>query len=142
MGGGRNVMRTPAGSLPADGSSCASACGEATATPSARIRPATPFRTMRGAVLLVRRASACSRIVAPVEIGKEIVAPFAVREERLVDVLGSDLVVQPSEPEDVILRPLRSVVPRGAGLHQERPVAGLREEEFPRHLPQRAIELV
>ena len=78
-------------------------------------------------------------MVFTIDIGEDIVAPLAVAEEVAVDVVGVDLVVEAVEAQDVVLGALDGVVHHGAGLHDEGPVAGLREEQFAGGLLERAL---
>src|SRR3954452_22289099 len=71
-----------------------------------------------------------SRIVVPVQVRENVVTPLAVFEERLIDRAGQQLLVQFREAQDVVARLFGGVVFRGAGLHQEGPVAGLGEEQL------------
>ena len=51
---------------------------------------------------------------------------------------GHELVVQGEEPEQMVFHAAARVIGAGARAQNERPVAGLREQQFARGLPQRA----
>ena len=70
-------------------------------------------------------------IITPVNLRKDVVAKLAVRKESFVHCVGAKLFVQAGEPVEVLLCALGRVGAGGAGLHQESPVAGLRQEQFP-----------
>src|SRR5262245_54256880 len=69
-----------------------------------------------------RQNGSSLRIDAPIQIREQVVAPLAIFEKRLVDELGSHLVVETSETKEMILCAFRGVVFCRAGLHQECPV--------------------
>ena len=69
-----------------------------------------------------------SDVVAPVQVREKIVAPFAIGQKCFIQLAGDQLVVQFIEAGEVIGRPLGCVLARGAGPHQKRPIARLREQ--------------
>jgi hypothetical protein len=80
-------------------------------------------------------------VIAPVHIWEKIVAPFAIAEEFVVQIVRDKLIVQAIESRDVIGRSFRRVLARRSGFHQKRPIARLREQEFARELLEHAIGL-
>src|ERR1700685_2729557 len=114
MGGGINVMRTPF--FWGGCSSCANAAGASARHIASNIRQ-NP---------LPSEIEVSLRIVSPIEMRKEIVAPLAIGEEGFLDLSRADLIVEAGEAEKMILRAFRRVVARCAGLHEESPVARLR----------------
>src|SRR3712207_5783831 len=115
IGGGRKVMRTP---------SAADEWRGARRRQSAESQIGTAVRSSR---LLTQDGTL--RIIVPVHVREDVVAPLAVREECLVDLLGAELIVEAGEAEDVVFGALGGVVARGARLHQEGPVTRLRQQE-------------
>src|ERR1017187_10944654 len=69
-------------------------------------------------------------VVVVVDVGEDVVAPLDGGEPGLVDAMFFDLVVEAREAQDVVFRPLDRVGHHRSRLHYERPVAGLREEQF------------
>src|ERR1017187_2541957 len=69
-------------------------------------------------------------VVVVVDVREDVVAPLDGGEPGLVDAMIFDLVVEAREAEDVVFRPLDRVGHHRSRLHDERPVAGLREEQF------------
>src|ERR1035441_8402725 len=70
------------------------------------------------------------RVVVVVDVGEDVVAPLDGGEPGLVDAMFFDLVVEAREAEDVVFCSLHRVRHHRSRLHDERPVAGLREEQF------------
>ncbi|MEK0447091.1 MAG: hypothetical protein RLZZ399_2412 [Verrucomicrobiota bacterium] len=70
-------------------------------------------------------------IIAPAEIGEEVVPGLALGEECLVDGVGAELLIEPSEAVDVVVSSACGILASRAGFHEKSPVAGLGEEEFP-----------
>src|SRR4051794_17513838 len=104
IGGGRKVIWTWPGLVAGLTSSCA----------------------YRGAASAsAQRRGRSSRIVVPIDVREDVVTPLAVFEKSFVDRVGLHLLVQPCEAQDVVARLLGRVVLRGAGLHQEGPIARL-----------------
>src|SRR3954447_4479149 len=77
----------------------------------------------------------------PLKVREEIVARLTLAEKRFIDLTAPNLRVQFIEMRNVIFHSAGSVIACCAGLHQERTVARLREEEFARELSQGAIDL-
>src|SRR5215471_15282304 len=63
-----------------------------------------------------------SGIDFPIEIRKNVVSPFAIFQEFLVNRSPFQLIVEACEPQEMILGPFTGVVSCGPGLHQKRPV--------------------
>src|SRR5258708_38234310 len=74
------------------------------------------------------------RVDAVVDLRKEVVALFHGAEPGLVEASGLELLVEPGEAEQSLLAAADSVVDHGAGLDDERPVRGLRQQELARGL--------
>ena len=76
----------------------------------------------------------------PVHIREEVVALFTGGEQVLVLMTGLEHFPEPGEPQKMVVCAARGVVDGRAGFHQERPIAGLGEEEFARELFQRPVD--
>ena len=63
------------------------------------------------------------RIITPVHVREKIVPRFALGQEILFDVAGSELIVQLIKPRKMVHRSPGSVFTSGAGPHQKRPIA-------------------
>src|SRR5882724_10516488 len=89
IGGGRKTMRV----LPSRGAGAFSFCA--------------------GAKPGVRRSAAARkarlRIITPVEVRENVIAPLTVQEKRFVDLLRAKLIVQSRKTQDVVFRPLAGV---------------------------------
>ena len=72
--------------------------------------------------------------MAPIDIRKRIVAPFAIGEEFFIDRAGNELLMQFIEAREMIERSLGSILASRAASHEKRPVARLREQKFAREL--------
>src|ERR1700736_5411038 len=75
----------------------------------------------------------------PVEVRKEVVPPFAIFQTSIVHVLLTELFIEASETQDMILGPLGGILASRSGLHQERPITGFREQELATHLAKDTI---
>src|ERR1017187_3793520 len=69
-------------------------------------------------------------VVVVVDVREDVVAPLDGGGPGLVDAMIFDLVVEAREAGGVGVRPLHRLGPHRPRLHDERPVAGLREEQF------------
>jgi hypothetical protein len=78
--------------------------------------------------------------VTPVEVGKNIIAPFAIGQESLINgSFSGEGVVQALEAFEMFDRSFGRVFAGGPVLDEKGPVAGLSEQEFPGQLPEQAI---
>ena len=77
--------------------------------------------------------------VAGIDAGKGIVGRFHPFQPEPVHVRGSKLLMQGDEPEQMILHASAGVVGAGAGAQDERPVAGLGQQQFAASLFQGAL---
>src|ERR1700730_4615229 len=117
IGGGRKVMRMPEGG--GGGVGCWAERkeeglrrNEETSSASRRA-PNCKLPIANGKYpLRIANGKSPLRIVTPVQIREDIVAPLAVREETLIDVLGAHLVVKAGEAQQMVLRALGRVVAR------------------------------
>ena len=75
-----------------------------------------------------------SRPIPPIHLWKNIVHRLDLREPDFVDFRGGELFVQRNETEQMIFDSFAGVIGTGAGAQDEWPIAGLREEQFPRGL--------
>src|SRR5271169_4833260 len=73
-------------------------------------------------------------MILPVKVREDVVPPFAILQTSIVHVLLTQLFIEASETQDMILGPLRGILASRSGLHQERPISGLREQELATHL--------
>src|SRR5437588_1494048 len=71
-----------------------------------------------------------TRPIAPVDVGKNVVEPFDSFEPGLVDFGGCELLLKRNETKQVSFHALPGVFRAGAGSEDERPIAGLGEEQF------------
>src|ERR1700737_2945605 len=74
--------------------------------------------TSRMAATTTGRQRERSNIEFPIQIRENIVSPLTIRQEFLVNRSPFELVVQPGEPQNMILRSFCSVIPRSSGFHQ------------------------
>ena len=65
-----------------------------------------------------------------IEVGEDVIPLLAELEEAAVDVVRLHLIVEPIEAQNVIFGAAHGVRNRGAGLHDEGPVAGLSQEHL------------
>src|SRR5258708_6116261 len=79
-----------------------------------------------------------SRRIAVVHGREDIVHALEVVEQGFVQSGGGELFVEGKEAEEVVFDAFGGVIRAGAGAEDERPVAGLSEEEFAAGLFQRA----
>ena len=75
----------------------------------------------------------------PVKVEKDRVSPFTISEERLVDSVGLDLLVELLETEEVVFGAFHGVGDHGSRLHDKGPVTGLGEKELPGSLAEGAV---
>src|SRR5437867_5233550 len=75
-----------------------------------------------------------SNIVSPVHVWEEVVAPFAVVQKLVIDIVCDELIVQSIKAGKMIHRTFGCVFERRSGFHEERPVARLREQKLARQL--------
>src|SRR5512137_903131 len=78
------------------------------------------------------------RVDAVVDTGEDVVLPLDVRDEGLVQLASLEILVEPGEAQHVLVHPTGGVGDRGAGGHDEGPVARLREQQLTRGLVERA----
>ena len=71
--------------------------------------------------------TSASDVIPPVQIRKQIVAPFAAGEKFFIESPGDKLVVQLIESAEMIERAPGRVFARGASPNEKRPIARLRE---------------
>lgn len=62
-------------------------------------------------------------VIAPIHVRENIIAPFAILQKDLIDLVGRELIVQTVESAQMFQRSLRRIFPGGAGFHEERPIA-------------------
>src|ERR1051325_6259738 len=74
------------------------------------------------------------RPVAVVDVGKGVVHRLDPSEPLLVHAGGRQLLMQGDEAQQMILDALAGVIGTGAGAQDERPIAGLRQEQLARGL--------
>src|SRR5512137_35537 len=74
------------------------------------------------------------RVEAVVDAGEDVVLPLDVGDEGLVQPASLEILVEPGEAQHVLVHPARGVGDRGAGGHDEGPVARLREQQLARGL--------
>src|SRR5581483_3547389 len=71
-----------------------------------------------------------SRPILVVQIRENVIQAFDVGEPGFVEGGGGELLVEGDEAEDVVLDAFAGVIGTGACAEDERPVAGLGEEQF------------
>src|SRR5262245_57934955 len=94
-----------------------------TRLPSAAV--SMPGLRARGVTLI-----ASLRVVVIIDVGENIIAPFEGRKPRFINATGFDHLVEAIEPQTVIFRAFHSIRHHRAGLHDERPVTRLRQQQF------------
>src|SRR4051812_29003550 len=98
-----------------------------------RYRGGTPLREGE------QSSSSFGTIWPPIDLRENVVAPFAVGQETFVELSAGELVMQPIEPQQMIGDSPARIMFCRTGSDEERPVAGLGEEEFPRELLEHAV---
>src|SRR6266567_8998820 len=78
------------------------------------------------------------RPVPLIHVGEEVVPRLNLGEPGSVHLFLGELFVQGQETEQVVLHPSAGVIRAGAGAQDERPIAGLSEQQFARGLFERA----
>src|SRR4030095_4531886 len=69
-------------------------------------------------------------VIAPVYVWESVIAPFTVAQKFFIDSICDELIVQSIEAGKMIHRPLGCVFACRSGLHEESPVARLRQQKF------------
>src|SRR5438874_9609892 len=75
-----------------------------------------------------------TRPIAPIDVRKNVVEPFDSFEPGLIDFAGGELSVKGKEAKQVSFDALPGVFRAGASPQDERPIAGLGEEQLARGL--------
>ena len=75
--------------------------------------------TQESKVRMLKRRSAIRdlSIIAPVDVRKNVVSPFAVAQKFFIEIICHKLIVQTVEPSKVIDRALSGVFARSPGFH-------------------------
>jgi hypothetical protein len=79
-------------------------------------------------------ATSSSRPVGVFHVGENVVHRLEAGEAGVIDLTAENLIVQCLKPEQVGFDPLAGVIGVRAAVEDERPVAGLGQEQFPRSL--------
>ena len=102
---------------------------------------ASPARTETSLTLLRRKADNSKRfldfitlrfislgmtmglnVIAPINVREKIIAPFAILQKFIIDVVRHKLVMQAIEANEMIHGSLAGVLPGGSAFHQKRPI--------------------
>src|SRR5713226_7602059 len=78
------------------------------------------------------------RPVAVIHLGKEVIPRLDLGQPGAIHLFFGELFVQGQETEQVVLHPSAGVIGAGASAQDERPIAGLSQQQFPRGLFERA----
>src|SRR3989338_316935 len=97
------------------------------------------WRGSRAASSPVSPSAGALRMDAVVNPGKTVVTRLAVADEVGMNRSLPDLSAQAVKPNEVLPRPLPGIRDDRASRHDERPIAGLRQQEFAEGLIQRPL---
>src|SRR5437667_2831480 len=78
------------------------------------------------------------RPVAKVQVGEKIIRGFEFSQPLFIDLRVTELFVKVGEAEQMVLHAFAGVLGAGAGAQNERPIAGLGEEQLASRLLERA----